>query len=148
MLKLNLPAYQHCLRKTPEGHLLIWDVLRKQYLTLTPEEWVRQHFVHYLLYDRSVPQSLLRLEAPLQYGTLTKWADIVAYDRQKSPFLLVECKASTVRIDQNTLLQLSAYQHTLQASYMALTNGLTHYYMYCGSAGVEWLSALPDFEAM
>ena len=148
MLRLNLPAFEYHLQESRDGQLLIWDMLRRQHVVLTPEEWVRQHFINYLLQDLAIPCTLMRLEAPLRYGSLTKWADILAYDRQGNPLLMVECKASTVAIDQDTLLQLSVYDSAVHAPYLVLTNGLAHHYLYQDRSGVRWLSELPLFEEM
>ncbi len=148
MLRLNLPAFEYHLQESRDGQLLIWDVLRRQHVVLTPEEWVRQHFINYLLQDLAIPRTLMRLEAPLRYGSLTKWADILAYDRQGNPLLMVECKASTITIDQDTLLQLSVYDSAVHAPYLVLTNGLAHHYLYQDWSGVRWLSELPLFEEM
>jgi hypothetical protein len=148
MLSLNLPAFEYHLQKVDDGQLMIWDILRKQHVVLTPEEWVRQHFVNYLLQHVGIPRSLLRLEAQLRYGSLTKWADMLAYDRQGNPLLMAECKASTIAIDQDTLLQLSVYDSAVHAPYLILTNGLTHYHLYQDQSGVKWLTELPTFGEM
>lgn len=148
MLRLNLPVFNYDLQKSDDGQLMIWDILRRKHVVLTPEEWVRQHVVNYLLQYTGVPRTLVRLEAPLRYGSLTKWADILAYDRQGNPLLMVECKASAVAINQNTLLQLSMYDSAVHAPYLVLTNGLAHYYLYQDRSGARWLQELPPFEKM
>lgn len=148
MLNLNLPSYSYQLKKDNTGQLYIWDRVRMDYFLLNPEEWVRQHFVNYLIANKGVPVSLIALEAQLQYGSLTKWADVLVYDRSGVPLLMVECKASTVSISQDTLLQLSSYNHVLPTPYLALTNGLDHRYFIRKESTFEQLSALPHFEEL
>lgn len=148
MLQLNLPEYDYTLKKSDDGQLLIWDLIRKQYMILTPEEWVRQHFLNYLIHFKTMPVNLIRIEAPLKYDKLVKWADILVYNRSGTPLLIVECKASTVSINEDTLAQLAVYDSTLKAPYLALTNGLTHYYLWNSGSETRWLPDLPCFEEM
>lgn len=126
-LKLNLPAFDYQLRKE-DDKVLIFDVLRKKYLVLTPEEWVRQHFVHYLITEMKYPRSLIKLEGGLSYNTLAKRSDIVVFDREGKPWMVVECKAPDQPINDSTVRQASVYNTTLQAKYLTVTNGLLHYY--------------------
>jgi hypothetical protein len=147
MLTLNLPSYSYHLKKDNNGQLYIWDRIRGDYFILNPEEWVRQHFVNFLITYKGVPLNLIGMEARLQYGNLTKWADVIVYDRSGKPLLMVECKASTVPISLDTLLQLTSYNHVLPTPYMALTNGLDHHYFIRRGATFEQLKALPHFKA-
>lgn len=148
MLTLNLPPYPYKLKKDEAGQLFLWDRLRQQYMELTPEEWVRQHFVHYLITGKGVPPVLMRLEAELKYGSLTKWSDILVYNRLGNPLVMVECKAPTVNISGDSLLQLSGYNYALSVPYLVLTNGLSHYYLWREASHFQWLSELPVFEAL
>lgn len=132
MYKLNLPEFDYKLKKA-EDKVCIFDVIRKKYLVLTPEEWVRQHFVNYLLSDNMIPRSLIRIEGGLVYNALHKRSDIVVYDRNGAPWLIVECKSPTVKIAPATLAQVALYNSTLRAPYVGVTNGLVHIY-----AHVEW----------
>lgn len=146
MYDLNLPSFEYQVKKADDRYW-IFDVLRKKYLVLTPEEWVRQHFVHHLLRDLAYPRALIRLEGGLSYNQLSKRSDIVVFDRQGAPWMVVECKAPTQAINQNTIHQASTYNATLRAPYLAVTNGLSHYYFQ-----VDWqenktarLSSLPAY---
>lgn len=132
MYKLNLPEFDYKLKKT-EGKVCIFDVIRKKYLVLTPEEWVRQHFVNYLLSEKKIPRSLIRIEGGLMYNALQKRSDIVVYDRSGAPWLIVECKSPAVPVSPAALAQAALYNATLRAPYISVTNGLVHFY-----AHVEW----------
>lgn len=121
---LNLPTFAGKIKES-SGKLLIFDIIRRKYLVLTPEEWVRQHFVHYLIEHLQYPASLISLETGLHYNTLLKRSDILVYDRTGKPFLLVECKAWQMTINQPVLDQALRYNAIWQAPFLALTNGLT-----------------------
>ncbi len=148
MLTLNLPWYPYQLKKDNTGQLYIWDRIRKDYFILSPEEWVRQHFVNFLIVYKEVPYNLISLEARLRYGKLTKWADVLVYDRSVKPLLMVECKASSVPLSSDTLLQLTSYNNALPTPFLALTNGLDHYYFTRSGASFEQLSGLPHFKEL
>ena len=147
MLELNLPAYHYRLKKEG-GKLYIYDQLRKKYLVLTPEEWVRQHFLNFLISHKKVPKSLIREEALLSYHQLQKRADILVYSRRGNPLLLVECKASTEKLDEDVFLQLSTYNFKLNVPYVIMTNGLTHYYARKENDQYNRIPALPEFNEM
>jgi hypothetical protein len=125
MVKLNLPEYEYVLKKE-EGKLLILDTIRKKYLVLTPEEWVRQHFVNYLIQTLQYPRALIRIEGGLQFNKLQKRSDIVVFDREGKPWMVIECKAPALAMSQQTLRQASVYNHSLKAKYLVITNGLQH----------------------
>lgn len=125
MISLNLPSFEYKVKKV-DGKILIFDVIRKKYVVLTPEEWVRQHFLHYMISDRRYPRALIKIETGLVFNTLQKRCDITVYSRDGKPWLLVECKSPDVQINQRTLHQASVYNSTIQASYIVLTNGLKH----------------------
>src|SRR5690606_41190461 len=103
MLKLNLPSFDYNLLKE-EGKIWILDGIRKKYIVLTPEEWVRQHFIHYLINEKKYPRSLMRIEGGLRYNALQKRSDIVVYDVKGLPWLVVECKAphEPIRSEEHT----------------------------------------------
>lgn len=147
MYKLNLPEFDLRLKRA-EDKVWIFDVIRKKYLVLTPEEWVRQHFVNYLLSYKEIPRSLVRIEGGLLYNAMQKRSDIVVYDRHGAPWLVVECKSPAIAISSATLEQAAVYNSTLRAPYICVTNGLTH---IC--ARIEWderrttqLEEIPSFE--
>jgi len=123
MEKLNLPSFDYNIREI-EGKRSIFDVLRKKFVALTPEEWVRQHFVHLLINHYQYPKALMRIETGLKYNQLNKRSDIMVYDRQGNPFLIVECKSADVKVSEKTFSQASVYNSTIKARYVAVTNGL------------------------
>ena len=132
MQKLNLPEFQYSLRDA-EGKKWIFDVIRKKYLVLTPEEWVRQHFIHYLISSLNYPKALIKVEGGLTYNQLSKRSDILVYDREAKPWMIVECKSPQQTINDLTVWQASVYNSKLKARYLSVTNGLLH---YC--ARIDW----------
>lgn len=121
--KLNLPQFEVKI-KEEEGKHYIFDYIRKSYFLLTPEEWVRQHFINLLLIHYKYPKSLIKVESGLRYNKLLKRSDITVYDRTGSPFLLIECKSADQPINQSSFNQAAMYNMTTKAKYLALTNGL------------------------
>jgi hypothetical protein len=126
MYKLNLPDFDYKLKKA-EGKVWIFDVIRKKYLVLTPEEWVRQHFVHYLINDFKYPKSLIKIEGGLIYNQLQKRTDILIFDREAKPWMVIECKSPDLKLSHITLQQASVYNSTLKAKYLTVTNGLQYF---------------------
>jgi len=126
MQELNLPKYPFKLRDV-ESKLQIFDSVRKKYLVLTPEEWVRQHFVQYLIQEKKYPASLIAIEIGLKYNQLQKRADILVYDNKGNPHLMVECKAPEVKISQETFHQIAVYNMAFKVNYLIVTNGMEHY---------------------
>ncbi len=127
MQKLNLPSYSFKL-KSNEKHTLIFDNLRKKYFVLTPEEWVRQHYVQFLIKDKNYPVSLIALEKQLIINNRKKRTDIVIFNKEGNPDIIVECKAPHIKISQATFDQIARYNLKLKANYLVLTNGMEHYY--------------------
>lgn len=125
MVTLNLPAYEYVLKKE-DNKVFILDIIRKKYLVLTPEEWVRQHFLNYLITVLQYPKVLIKVEGGLSFNRLQKRSDIVVFDRTGNPWMVIECKAPDQKLSQQTLHQASVYNHSLQARYLAITNGLIH----------------------
>jgi len=125
MFELNLPRAEVKLANR-NGKPAIWDFVRKKWLQLTPEEYVRQHFIHYLVLHLQYPASRISIEKGLEVVRLSKRSDIVVYNQEGQPTILVECKAPQVRLSKDTLEQASAYNLTLKAKYLCVTNGLEH----------------------
>ena len=125
MFQLNLPFYNLTL-KEENGNHFIFDDIRKKYLRLTPEEWVRQNFVKYLIDEKKYPASLIVIEKGLKLNELTKRADVLIY-KDSSPILLVECKAPNVKITQDTFDQISRYNLTFKVPFLIVTNGMNHF---------------------
>jgi len=127
MQKLNLPSYSFKL-KSNEKHTLIFDNLRKKNVVLTPEEWVRQHVVRFLMEEKKYPASLIALEKQVIINNLKKRTDILVFDKNGKHHLLVECKAPKIKITQATFDQIARYNLTLKANYLMVTNGLEHFF--------------------
>lgn len=127
MKQLNLPGFEFKSRNVA-GQLQIFDSVRRKYVALTPEEWVRQHFVHYLIEHRNVPMSHIAIEKSLRVSHLAKRADIVIFKDGMKPVLIVECKAPSVEVNQEVFYQILRYNMTLRVDYLVVTNGLRHIY--------------------
>lgn len=123
--KLNFPnvALQTFQDK---GKWFVFDVIRKKKLVLTPEEWVRQHIVSYLILEKNYPRSLFILERGLKYNHLPKRLDVLVVDRNGNPYLIIECKAPEVPLSQKTLEQVCLYNHSIKAKFLAISNGINH----------------------
>ncbi|MFY0601850.1 MAG: type I restriction enzyme HsdR N-terminal domain-containing protein [Cyclobacteriaceae bacterium] len=141
MHKLNLPTFDVRL-KEEEGNRYIFDIVRKKYLILTPEEWVRQHFIHLLINHLKYPRALIKMEFPMTYFKSGKRSDIIVLKRDMNPFLLVECKAFDIKLKDDVLKQASIYNKILKADYLAVTNGINHFVWQFKN---ESYNQLPDF---
>jgi type I site-specific restriction endonuclease len=122
---LNLPPFEPQLKRE-EDRVLIFDSLRKKFLALTPEEWVRQHWINFLVTHQCFPKGLISLEKGLKYNQLQKRTDLVVFDREGKPYLLIECKAPEIELNQKVLQQALAYRSTLMTPYIILSNGVKH----------------------
>jgi hypothetical protein len=127
MQKLNLPNYKFKL-KSNENKMLIFDNLRKKYLVLTPEEWVRQHFVQFLIEEKKYPVSLIALEKQLTINNRKKRTDILVFNKEGNHDIIVECKAPTIKITQAAFDQIARYNLKLHANFLVVTNGIEHFY--------------------
>lgn len=126
MLELNLPPFDRKITQKDDKSFIL-DVIRRQYVALTPEEWVRQHFVHFLINHKGFPQSLMANEVQLRLNGMSRRCDTVAYDRALRPRVIVEYKAPSVTITQQVFDQICRYNMVLQVDYLIVSNGLTHY---------------------
>ncbi|WP_442265630.1 type I restriction enzyme HsdR N-terminal domain-containing protein [Tenacibaculum sp. ZS6-P6] len=138
MQKLNLPSYTFNI-KSNEKHYLIFDEIRKKYIVLTPEEWVRQHFVQFLIQEKNYPTSLIAIEKQLTINNLKKRSDILIFSSDGTPDIIVECKAPSVKITQDTFDQIARYNLKLNAKYLIVTNGLEHYYCMMNSEDENYI---------
>jgi hypothetical protein len=127
MTKLNLPSYSFKI-KNKENKLYIFDMIRKKNVVLTPEEWVRQNFIQFLINEKNYPRSLIAIEKQLKVNNLIKRADILIFDKTGNPNIIVECKSSHIRITQEAFDQIARYNLKLSADYLIVTNGLQHFY--------------------
>jgi hypothetical protein len=146
MSSLNLPPFDYKLKKA-EGKLWIFDIIRKKWIVLTPEEWVRQHFIHMLIEQKKYPRSLIRVEGGLQYNELQKRSDILVFSRDGAPWMLIECKAPEIRLSDKSVFQASVYNATLRAQYVAVSNGLMHLYaeVHWEKGTTTWIQELPEY---
>ena len=119
--------YEHKIRTTERGKE-IFDPVRAKFVILTPEEWVRQNFLRYLIEEKKMPKGLMRVEMFLTLNGMSKRCDIAVYSTDGKPLLAVECKASSVAITQEVFEQLARYNLRLNVPYLAVTNGLQHYF--------------------
>ena len=126
MYRLNLPPYKIKTTLTG-GRLAIFDVLRRRYVTLTPEEWVRQHFVHFLIEHKGYPAALLGNEIMLACGEKRLRCDSVLYNTDARPRMIIEYKAPTVAITKKVFDQISIYNMLLHVDYLVISNGMQHY---------------------
>ncbi|MFK7833497.1 MAG: type I restriction enzyme HsdR N-terminal domain-containing protein [Winogradskyella sp.] len=148
MQDLNFPKFEYRFKST-ENKVSIFDVIRKKFIILQPEEWVRQHCVHYLITDKNYPKSLISVEKELTINGLKKRYDIVIFNSDGSIHLIVECKSHNIKIDQTTFDQIARYNLVLNATYLMVTNGLNHYYceMDMENERYSFLETIPDYKA-
>ncbi len=147
MVPLDLPPYAISLRPGPGGRTEIYDFLRRRYVALTPEEWVRQHFTHYLVDHKGYPAGLLANEVTVEVGGVRRRCDSVLFHPQGGrPRLIVEYKAPEVKISQATFRQISSYNSALRADYLVVSNGLKHYACRVSYAPPQ-ATFLPDIPA-
>lgn len=147
MQQLSFPAYSFRL-KNSENKPYIFDLIRKKFLVLTPEEWVRQHILQWLTNDKGYPISLINVEKEIRVGNTRKRYDIVVFKPDGSLYIIVECKAPKVQITQATFDQIARYNLELQADLLMVTNGLSHYYCKVDSVAerYDFLRELPDYK--
>jgi type I site-specific restriction endonuclease len=126
MPQLNLPNVA-LKTKLVEGTTQVFDAVRKKYLVLTPEEWVRQHFIHYLNKEKNYPLGLMGVEQMVKYNGMQTRADIVLYTADGKPNVIVECKAPNVKITQDSFNQIAKYNFKLKVKYLVVTNGMQHF---------------------
>ncbi|PRZ19826.1 type I restriction enzyme HsdR N-terminal domain-containing protein [Flavobacterium granuli] len=148
MQKLNFQLYNFRF-KNSENKVSIFDEIRKKFIILTPEEWVRQHVVQFLMEEKKYPKSLINVEKVLKVNGLKKRYDVVVFKPDGSIFVLIECKAPEIKIAQATFDQIARYNMTLNAQFLMVTNGLNHYFcqMDYENEKYEFLRELPDFSS-
>jgi hypothetical protein len=132
--------------KKISGKTAIFDIIRKKFIILTPEEWVRQHLVHFLINRKKYPKSLITVEDGLSINKMHQRSDVVVFDRSGSAFLVAECKSAKITLNQKTMDQLSAYNRHYRAKYLMLTNGVS--LIVCGIdydlKQANFLDEIPD----
>ena len=147
MIKLNIPPFQMKLSGTQERPKIL-DILRRKFVALTPEEWVRQHFIHFLIEHKGYPSALMANEVALSCGNKQLRADTVLYDRDLNARMIIEYKAPTIKITKRVFEQVTAYNYLLHVDYLIVSNGLTH---YCCKMNYEnnsymLLTSIPDYK--
>lgn len=147
MEALNLPPYQFNIQIKGNAKT-IFDSVRKKHIVLTPEEWVRQNFVQFLIKEKACPASLIAIEMGLKYNQRQKRADIIVYNKQGNPQLIVECKSTKIKITQETFDQVAQYNMAFKVKYLIVTNGLQHYCceMNYKDNSFQYLETIPSFQ--
>ena len=146
MQKLNFPSYSFRF-KNNQNKIAVFDELRKKFVILTPEEWVRQHCVRFLESEKNYPLSLINVEKQLKIASLIKRYDIVVFEPEGDIQIIVECKAPSVKITQETFDQIARYNLSIQAKYLMVTNGIQHYFcqMDYENETYIFLKELPEY---
>lgn len=147
MEELNLPSYSFKFREDAKK-TQIFDQTRKKYYILTPEEWVRQNIIEYLVREKGCLRSHIAVEQSLKLNTMNKRADVIVYNNFMQPALLVECKAPEIKITQKAFDQIGRYNMVFKVPYLMVTNGLTH---YCAQINfnlnqIDFLREIPHYE--
>jgi hypothetical protein len=149
MQKLNLPEYD-LKTKEESGKTLVFDPFRSRYLVYTPEEHVRQHFAMFLIKERGFPATLITTEYALKLNKMSKRCDILVFNRDRQPVVLVECKSPKVKITQEVFDQVARYNMVFRVSYLMVTNGLSHFCCRVDfvSGNVEFMDEIPFFNTL
>ena len=146
LLPLELPPYPFKISDNG-GQLSLFDEIRKKHIIITPEEWVRQHFVQYLINQKHYPKALIKLEGGMKLNGMGKSTDIVVFNPAGERILLVECKAPSVIINQKVFDQVARYNIAHKVTLLAVTNGLSHYYCHIdfSTRNYKFIEDLPDY---
>ncbi len=147
MQKLSFPQYDFRI-KPKDGKNFIFDSIRKKYILITPEEWVRQNLIKFLITEKKYPKSLIGVEVGLKLNSLQKRADVLCYNSQAEPLLLVECKAPNVKISQQTFEQIAQYNIHFRVKHLLVSNGLNHYACKIDfkNKSYEFLEDIPSYD--
>lgn len=148
MQNLNLPTYPFRIKKIGDKKYTIFDELRKKELILTPEEWVRQHFIQFLVRQKEYPKSLIAIEREIKVNQLKKRFDILIFTNKGEHDIIVECKAPNIKITQEVFDQIARYNLKLNANYLVVTNGIQHFYckMDYQNKNYIFLKELPNYQ--
>ncbi|MBI1221729.1 MAG: restriction endonuclease subunit R [Bacteroidetes bacterium] len=143
--RLNFPEYTFQIQET-DRKKVIFDVVRKKYVSLTPEEWVRQHVIHHLIHDKHFPVSLIAVESSIKFQGMNRRCDLIAY-KNNQPWLLIECKAPQVQLNKEVIAQIARYQSVLKVPLLFITNGMQHILLRRTDLGkMEVASSLPPYQ--
>jgi hypothetical protein len=146
---LNLPKAPLKLSRN-EGVVFVWCEIRNKKLKLTPEEWVRQHVIHFLITFKNVPKGVIASEQTIQVNGLTRRCDLVVYNSHGKPILLIECKATDVALNEKVLHQIAQYNFNLNVDYLLLTNGIQQYNCFINRSKntIDYLENLPNWNEL
>jgi hypothetical protein len=145
MLIINYPEPEFRLKKEGSKEF-IFDILRKQWLQLTPEEWVRQNFIQYLVKEKKYPASLIAVEKEIQLGELKKRFDILVYNKDHQPWMMIECKAGDARLDENVLEQVLRYNISVPVSYLIITKGNCSFAWEKNGSDLRMIDEIPEWQ--
>ncbi len=149
-MDLNLPEYSFKILHSEEGKKQIFDESRRKYVALTPEEWVRQNFLQYMVSELDYPVSLISVEKGLKVNSMQKRFDAVVFNRNGKPLMLLEFKAPEVKITQKVMEQISRYNLSLNVNYLLVSNGMQHFCCYIDkkSNEIQFLREIPVFNTL
>lgn len=150
MLELNLPKYQIKIYKDKSDNLKVFDSLRKKYVALTPEEYVRQHFINYIVNHLHYPIGLTSNEVTINLNNTTKRCDTVVFKKDGTPLMIIEYKAPNIEIDQNVFDQIVRYNMVLHADYLVVSNGIQHYCCKIdyNKNSIQFIPQIPTYEEL
>ena len=144
MTELNLPSYPFRIRTSGQSNE-IFDLLRKKFVVLTPEEWVRQHFIAFMCNELKYPASMIAIERGFRVNGRAKRADVVIHDKAGAPWMVVECKASHVQLNESAFYQAATYHMKLNIRHLVVTNGLKHYCCTFENETFNFIEGFPDY---
>ena len=143
MIDLMFPEPDFKIQNTEKGPE-IWDRLRKKWVSLQPEEWVRQNFLNWMIKEQQIPSAYISVEKSLNDASKKRY-DILVFDQNHEPWMVVECKAQDVKLDEKVLMQILSYHQSLQVQFLAITNGKLCYVADLKKANQSWLASFPNF---
>jgi type I site-specific restriction endonuclease len=143
---LNFPNIDFRLKKNAKGTLQVFDIIRKKFVDLTPEEWVRQHIIHFLVSEKQVPSSMISVEKQLILNQTKRRTDLVVFNSHLEALLIVECKAPEVEINQLTINQALRYNLELKVPFVFLSNGLNHIFIDLRKENPRILKNIPNYQ--
>ena len=146
MIKIYYPQYPFKIKEEEIGKEFIFDELRKQWISLTPEEWVRQNFIQYLLQVKKYPASYIAVERKMKLGEINKRFDLLVFDRAARPWMMIECKAMNIAIDKSVLWQVLHYNIAIPVKYLVVTNGENCFGYVKGVMDFEKIAMLPAYD--